>query len=282
VDKLQARRREVSRQDKYTDLPGELRQQQIALIDDHLRDFRGIHERALKVALKTGRGESADATRAKLANPRSYADLPADQREADQLRDRTTVLQNDIDTTRKQIFDGSKAAHRGAQSVGSGVTSKQLNEQTASWKAKIAAAFELDKRQMQLKAKSDELREAWNSETTPKRRLEKLRAVAACLDERLKLMQVQLFDVQEAAPPSNRSRHRVRWPPLRSSGRRSRVTNCPRTDRQYRSNSGGGGGRRLVARTRDEVDGLVQPDHLQLGVAVAQGCSGLGEQAEQR
>ncbi|MBL8926012.1 MAG: hypothetical protein JNM77_07210, partial [Pseudonocardia sp.] len=199
MDKLQARRREVSRQDKYTDLPGELRQQQIALIDDHLRDFRGIHERALKAALKTGRGESADATRAKLADPRSYADLPPDRRAADRLRDRTTVLQNDIDTTRKQIFDGSKAVHRGAQSVASGVTSKQLNEQTAAWKAKIAAAFELDKRQMQLKATSDQLREAWNSETTPKGRLEKLRALAACLDERLTLMRVQLFDVQEAA-----------------------------------------------------------------------------------
>lgn len=80
-----------------------------------------------------------------------------------------------------------------------GVTSKQLNEQTASWKAKIAVAFEPDKRQMQLKATSDQLREAWNSETTPRGRLEKLRALAACLDERPKLMRVQLFDVQEAA-----------------------------------------------------------------------------------
>jgi Tfp pilus assembly protein PilO len=52
---------------------------------------------------------------------------------------------------------------------------------------------------MQLKAKSDQLREAWNNETAPQGRLEKLRALVACLDERLKLMRVQLFDVQEAA-----------------------------------------------------------------------------------
>ena len=84
---------------------------------------------------------------------------------------------------------------------------------------------------MQLKATSDELREAWNSETTPKGRLEKLRALAACLDERLKLMRVQLFDVQEAAAAIKPITTPGAMAAAPSSGRRSRVTTCPRIDR---------------------------------------------------
>jgi hypothetical protein len=45
-------------------------------------------------------------------------------------RSLSPTLQNDVDAVRKQIFDASKAVHRGAQSVAVGVTSKQLNEQT--------------------------------------------------------------------------------------------------------------------------------------------------------
>ncbi len=199
IEKLQLRHKEVARLDKYTDLPGELRQQQLTLIDDHLRDFRAIHERALKLAVKTNRGEDADATRAKLADPRTYRELKPDQREADTLRNRASTLQNDIDKTRKEIFDSSKAVHKGAKSTAVGITSKQLNDQTASWKAHIATAYELDRRQMELKKKADELLEAWNSGNEPKARIEKLRALVACLDDRLKLITVQLYEVRQAA-----------------------------------------------------------------------------------
>jgi hypothetical protein len=108
-------------------------------------------------------------------------------------------LQNDIDKTRKGIFDSSKAVHTGAKSVALGVTSKQLNDQTTSWKAHIATAYELDRRQMELKTKASGLLEAWHNETDPKARIEKLRALVACLDERLKLMTVQLDEVRRAA-----------------------------------------------------------------------------------
>jgi hypothetical protein len=197
--RLATRRQAVARPDKYTDLPDELRQQQLALIDDHLRDFRSIHERGLKIAIKTDRGENAAAPRARIADPRAHAGLQPDQREADTLRDKAAVLADDIETTRKQIWDSSKAIHKAAQSVAVGVTYKQLNEQTKSWKAHIAVAFDLDKRQMTLKSKADELREQWNSATEPRVRTEKLRALTACLELRLELMKVQLSEIEGAA-----------------------------------------------------------------------------------
>ena len=60
--KLEQRRRAVADPEKYTDLPEELRQQQVALIDDHLRDFRKVAEQALRVALRVDRGEAGSAT----------------------------------------------------------------------------------------------------------------------------------------------------------------------------------------------------------------------------
>ena len=199
MDKLQARRTQVGRPDKYTDLPTELRQQQLTLIDDHLRDFRGVHEQALKLSVKTNRRESAEATRARTGGTTAANASEPGQRQADQLRDRASVLQDDIETTRKAIFDASKAIHRGSTSVALGLTSKQVSEQTTSFKAHIATAYELDRRQSALKPTADGLREAWNNATDQATRMTKLQALVACLDERLKLMTIQLYTVRQAA-----------------------------------------------------------------------------------
>ncbi len=199
VDKLQLRRQAVARPDKYTDLPAELRQQQLTLIDNHITAFTALHQRGLRLAVKTDRKAGADATRAKLADQRNYNELPADQREADQLRDRSSTLQDSIDTTRKQIFEASKAVHKGSLNVVTGINSRQLGEQTTSWKSHIAIAYELDRRQSALKIKADGLLESWNSATEPRARIERLRALVACLDDRLKLMILQLDAVKSAA-----------------------------------------------------------------------------------
>ena len=83
--------------------------------------------------------------------------------------------------------------------VARGLTSKQVGEQTASFKGRIATAYELDRRQSALKTTADGLREAWNNETDPDARITKLTALVACLDERLKLMTIQLYTVRQAA-----------------------------------------------------------------------------------
>ena len=65
--------------------------------------------------------------------------------------------------------------------------------------ASCPTAYGLDRRQTELRKKADGLLEASYNETEPKARIEKLRAFVACLDDRLKLMTVQLYEVRQAA-----------------------------------------------------------------------------------
>ena len=112
LNRLWVRRLSVNDPKKYTDLPDELRKQQVTLIDRHLFEFAQLRSNALMAAGKRDPNESIEAIRARLKKPDAYKGVPAEKREMAHLQDKVADKDAAINELREEIKIGVEAVKR--------------------------------------------------------------------------------------------------------------------------------------------------------------------------
>lgn len=206
LKKLNARREAVADPKRYTDLPDELRQQQLGLVDDHIAHLKGIRQGALSLALKGKGGEKIEDVRARMAKKHAYDQPNADQRDLAKLQDHvadkiasTVAIRKEVRTKSKAL--GDAIGPKGSVAVRLGLDSKTVGEHQSAAMANIRLATEMDQKQAGLDKKIDELREAAAAAASkePKDQVEAMRALDKALDERLKYLQMVIHYIEAAA-----------------------------------------------------------------------------------
>jgi hypothetical protein len=112
LNRLWARRKSVSDEKNYTDLPKELRQQQVALIDRHMFEFNQVRSNALMAAGKRDPNESIDAIRARINKPDAYNGLDPEKREMARLQDQVADQDASTNEIRREIAIALEAVRR--------------------------------------------------------------------------------------------------------------------------------------------------------------------------
>ncbi len=112
LNQLAARRKNVADLQKYTDLPDELRQQQVALIDRHMFEFNQVRSNALMAAGKRDPNESIEAIRARIKRPKAYDKLEPEKREIARLQDKVADKDAAINEIRQEIVIALEAVRR--------------------------------------------------------------------------------------------------------------------------------------------------------------------------
>lgn len=193
IERLQKRKAGVSDLKRYTDLPDGLRQQQLAVIEQHIEEFKSVRRNAQAAAMKQAPSQTGGDEDVKLAD-QEYVKL------------QVTVgdKESSISALRKEVRDSSKAlgdaiGPKGSTALKFDVDSAVAQVQIAMGKSWIAQATDADKKQAALDPRIDELRNAWTAAQDPKDRLAALKALEKVLDERLKLMNMTIYYIREAA-----------------------------------------------------------------------------------
>jgi hypothetical protein len=189
---------------KYTDLPDELRQEQVDLIKDHIAKFESVRHQAISAATQTVEKEDLTQTLNRASSGRGYDQPNKDDREVAQLRDKNKIHTVEISALEKEILGTAKIVSRmfgGGTSVrwGEGVKKEIYLEHNTNAKNALAMARNMDERLKASAQKVREIQDKWNAETDPKANLANLRALEAALMDQIKIMDVQLESLRDAA-----------------------------------------------------------------------------------
>jgi len=190
---------------KYTDLPYELRQEQVDVIKDHIAKFESVRHQAISAATQTVEKEDLTQTLNRASSGHGYNDITnKDDREVAQLRDKNRIHTTEISALEKEILGTAKIVSRmfgGGKDVrwGEGVKKEIYLEHNTNAKTSMDMARNMDERLKAATQKVREIQDKWNTETDPKANLANMRALEAALMDQIKIMDVQLESLREAA-----------------------------------------------------------------------------------
>ena len=220
--KLAKRREAVADVKKYTDLPDGLRTQQLAVIDMHIDDMKVVRRTAQAVAMKRDPGEKAADVAARVdktekGGPTGGAKKAAvarkgavvdEAQKADleyaRLQDTVSAKESKIAAKRKVVREhsialGDAIGAKGTTALKFGVDSHIAQVQIGIAKAYINLAKEADKKQSDLEPQIEAARNAWSAASGDRKaELAAIRTLEKLLDDRLKQMEVTLYNIREA------------------------------------------------------------------------------------
>ena len=206
LDKLDVRLSGISDLKRYTDLPGGLRQQQIEVVRQHIRDFTQVRQRALSAGIRGGRDEKVEDIQKRASSKHGYDDVKIADRELVKLQDAIAVKEKQIAVAFVDVRNSSRALGDVVSSKGD-VALRSLHtdeERTGAREAhsgamtRIKLAFALNPKQDELRAQIQTLREAVDKETDPAARLAALKPLDKALGERLAVLKSMIDQVQVA------------------------------------------------------------------------------------
>jgi hypothetical protein len=235
--KLQERRANVADKKKYTDLPDELRQEQVAVVDEHIAKFEGVRSQSNSLAMRNDPNEDIGTVRARVEadekkppaktkgavksaakggakkqppKPPPTADELAadakrtpDQKEIRKLSDRITVKEQDIATFALKVEAANKVLGRmmnkvGDVRIGEGVSGPVYRKYNAEAKEHLASARTRDKALKESAAKARELRIQWQDAKDDPARLVALRALDAEMGRQRDHVDLELDQLRDA------------------------------------------------------------------------------------
>lgn len=228
IAKLKERRKNVADKTKYTDLPDELRQEQVNVVDDHIAKFEAVRSQSESLAMRTDPNESIGKVRARVtaeekpaaarggAKKRARTKAPApsadqiaadakqtpDQKEIKKLSDRIQVKEQDISTAAMRTEAANKVLGRmmlrGSVRVGEGVSSKVWSTYNVAAKEHLANARVHEAVLQASAARARELRNQWKDAKDDAAKLVALRALDAELKEQQGRAELALDEIREA------------------------------------------------------------------------------------
>jgi hypothetical protein len=203
IGRLQKRRSAVADPKRYTDLPEGLREEQLALIDQHIDKFRRVRRNAQAVAMKRTRGETDVDAADRLRKDRYDLEFKASDRAYAKLQDKVHVTEAQISTLSRGIHDSSRAlgdvlGAKGSIALRLGVDSATAQAAQAEGMDYLHLAIDADKAQAALDPEIEQLREAWTAAQDPKARLETIRGLEKVLAKRFELMRLTIDYIRRA------------------------------------------------------------------------------------
>ena len=226
---LQKRRDAVADPKRYTDLPDGLRQQQLSVIDMHIDDMKIVrrtgqsvamkrdpHEKTADVAARVEQAETAKPapkkgarsgakTRAPKAPPAPAVDDPAVKadREYARLQDQVAAKESQIASKRKVVREhsialGDAIGAKGSTAIKFGADTQVVQMQIGIAKVYINLATENDKKQAALEPQIEAARNAWSAAADRPGQLAAIKTLEKLLDDRLKHMELSLYNIREA------------------------------------------------------------------------------------
>jgi hypothetical protein len=237
LNKLKDRRAAVADKKRYTDLPDELRQEQVSLVDDHIAKFEGVRSQSNSLAMRNDPNEDIGAVRTRVeadekkppaktkgavmsaakggakkqpAKPAPNADELAadakrtpDQKEIRKLSDRIMVKEQDIATFALKVEAANKVLSRmmnkvGDVRLGEGVSGPVYRKYNAEAKEHLAAARTRDKALKESAAKARDLRIQWQDAKDNPARLVALRALEAEMGRQRDHVDLELDQLRDA------------------------------------------------------------------------------------
>ena len=221
--KLATRRDAVADVKKYTDLPDQLREQQLSVIDMHINDMKVVRRTAQSVAMrrnpsekntdvaarveaaeKTGPGARAKKGRATDAGKKSGVDEASkDDVEYTKLQDKVAAKESQIAAKRKVVREhsialGDAIGAKGSTAIKFGADTQVVQMQVGIAKVYINLATEADKKQAALETQVEAARNTWSAATDRPGQLAAIKPLEKLLDDRLKQMEISLYNIREA------------------------------------------------------------------------------------
>ena len=202
VVKLEARKAAVADQKRYTDLPDQIRQEQVNLIDHHIAKFAAVRSQSESLAMRNDPNDDIKKIRARSASPHGYDKLPPDQLELKKLSDAVAVKEADIATMSKKVEAANVVLHRmmprNEVRVGEGVKGSVYAKYNADAKEHRGMARTMDEKVKASAQKARDLRNQWSDAKDDSSRLAALRALDAELKEQRTIVELQLEYIREA------------------------------------------------------------------------------------
>jgi hypothetical protein len=227
--KLKDRRAAVADKKRYTDLPDELRQEQVALVDDHIAKFEGVRSQSNSLAMRNDPNEDIASIRARAAEeekaakptaapkPKRKAKAPApradttvagarmspNQKEIRKLSDRIAIKEQDIATFAGKVEAANKVLSRmlsktGDVRIGEGVKVSVWQKYNAEAKDHLANARTRDKALKESAATARELRIQWQDAKDDPAKLVALRALDVELGRQRDHVDLELDFIRDA------------------------------------------------------------------------------------
>lgn len=225
--KLKDRRAAVADKKRYTDLPDELRQEQVNLVDDHIAKFAGVRSQSESLAMRNDPNEDISSIRARAAEAEkpakakvaakrrgkapapspdktaADAKLSVDQREIRKLSDRIAIKESDIATASGRVTAADKVLGRmmsktGSVRYGEGVKRSVYAKYNAEAKEHLGTARLRDTWLRESAQKARELRNQWHEAKDDPARLTALRALDAELERQRGHVEIELEAIRDA------------------------------------------------------------------------------------
>jgi hypothetical protein len=195
LNRLDARRKSVNDPAKYTDLPDELRRQQVTLIDKHISEFHQLRSNALMAAGKHDPNESIDKIRDRIKRPEAYKTLALEERELARLKDKVADQDAAINELRQKITIGLEAIGRARLLKDS---PPGLKKHLVSYLEALREAKALREEQAKLGAKLQELRDKAFAAAGPQAQTEAWRQLDALVSSRHRLLTLEMNKIDDA------------------------------------------------------------------------------------
>jgi hypothetical protein len=217
IAKLKERRKAVADKKKYTDLPDELRQEQVDLVDDHIAKFAGVQSQSLSLAMRVDPDEKAPDKLAKAkvarkqkakAPPPSADQLAADakqtpdQREIKKVSKAIEAKEQAISTfaMRTQVANQvlGRMMQGGNVRVGEGVKFSVHNKYNTEAKGHLAQARVHEEALKASAQRARELRIKWSEAQGDGAKLAVLRDLDKEMAEQKTRAELALDEIQQA------------------------------------------------------------------------------------
>jgi hypothetical protein len=195
---LAARLKAVSDEKKYTDLPDELRKQQVALIERHRYEFNQLRSNALMAAGKRDPNESIHAIRARLKKRDAYNTFEPGTRDLARLQDMVADHDAAINEIRQEIIVAREAVRRAR--FQKDIPAK-FKKHYLPYKAAMKEADQFHGEQAKLGPSIQELRDKAVQSlaaANPQAQTEAWRTLEANVSSRLRLLTLELNKIKDA------------------------------------------------------------------------------------
>ncbi len=200
---LAKRLTDVSNKKKYTDLPDELRTEQVDLINTHIAEFKSLRSQALSVHMRGGRKEDLTVVLRRAADEQGYNDVPIGDRAWRKAQDLVTIHETEISVLEAEIAGTRNVVQRMFTGKGDvrwakGVHVKVFQAHNENAKQHFATFRAQAPRLTEAVGKMRALKERWSAEPDPKARENLLREYDAFLLAAIQIMSVQLTALRDA------------------------------------------------------------------------------------
>jgi membrane-associated HD superfamily phosphohydrolase len=201
IAKLEKRKAAVADKKRYTDLPDELRQKQVDLVDHHIAKFAAVRSQSESLAMRNDPNEDVDKIRARSASKGAYDKLAPDQREIRKLTDGVALKEQEIATTSKRVEVANAVLTRMMPNDvrrGEGVKFSVFKKYNADAKQYRDMARAMEPKLIASAKTARDLRNQWSEAKDDPSRLSALRALDAELKNQVAIVEVELEQIRAA------------------------------------------------------------------------------------